>query len=104
MDIGKVLARIRPSANWSVNNNRYDSLEWFDETEKPTYQEIVDAWETISVEIENDKIEKLRIKAYQLESDPLFFKYQRGEAEKQEWLDKVEEIKERYPYTASSQE
>lgn len=33
--------------------------------------------------------------AYIEESDPLFFKYQRGEIEKQEWLDKVSEIKAR---------
>lgn len=38
---------------------------------------------------------ELRRTAYQLESDPLFFKWQRGEATKQDWLDKVQEIKER---------
>jgi hypothetical protein len=35
--------------------------------------------------------------AYQMEADPLFFKSQRGEATHQEWLDKVAEIKTRYP-------
>jgi hypothetical protein len=30
---------------------------------------------------------------YVTEADPLFFKYQRGEIEKQVWLDKVAEIK-----------
>lgn len=39
----------------------------------------------------------LRAKAYQTESDPLFFKSQRGEATHQEWLDKVAEIQARYP-------
>lgn len=39
----------------------------------------------------------LRADAYREESDPLFFKYQRGEIEKQVWLDKVAEIKARYP-------
>ena len=38
-----------------------------------------------------------RKSAYQSESDPIYFKYQRGEATEQEWLDKVQEIKERYP-------
>ena len=36
--------------------------------------------------------------AYTQEADPLFFKYQRGEATEQEWLDKIEEIRARYPY------
>ena len=35
--------------------------------------------------------------AYIAESDPLFFKYQRGEATEQEWLDAVQAIKARYP-------
>lgn len=38
-----------------------------------------------------------RALAYQAESDPIFFKWQRGEATEQEWLDKVAEIKTRYP-------
>jgi hypothetical protein len=38
-----------------------------------------------------------RAEAYRTESDPLFFKSQRGEATQQEWLDKVAEIKARYP-------
>jgi len=35
--------------------------------------------------------------AYIAEADPLFFRAQRGEATEQEWLDKVAEIKARYP-------
>ena len=40
--------------------------------------------------------------AYTQEADPLFFKYQRGEATEQEWLDKIEEIRERFPYPISN--
>jgi len=40
--------------------------------------------------------ESNRKQAYREESDPLFFKWQRGEVEKQEWLDKVAEIKQRW--------
>lgn len=39
-----------------------------------------------------------RALAYKNESDPVFFRWQRGEATEQEWLDKIEEIKLRYPY------
>lgn len=38
-----------------------------------------------------------RAAAYVKESDPLFFKYQRGEVLKEDWLAKVAEIKQRYP-------
>lgn len=38
-----------------------------------------------------------RAAAYVSESDPLFFKAQRGEATMEEWLAKVAEIKARFP-------
>jgi hypothetical protein len=39
-----------------------------------------------------------RAAAYRNEADPIFFQYQRGEATEQDWLDKIEEIRARYPY------
>jgi hypothetical protein len=39
----------------------------------------------------------LRRAAYAAESDPIFFMAQRGEATMQQWLDKVAEIKARWP-------
>lgn len=39
----------------------------------------------------------LRRQAYREESDPLFFKAQRGEGDQQVWLNKIAEIKTRYP-------
>ena len=38
-----------------------------------------------------------RAEAYRNESDPLFFKAQRGDATMEEWQAKVAEIKQRYP-------
>ena len=38
-----------------------------------------------------------RQRAFQQEADPLFFKWQRGEATEQEWLGKVQQIRERFP-------
>jgi hypothetical protein len=43
------------------------------------------------------RIEEQRANAYRNESDPIFFKYQREEATKEEWLDKIAEIKAKYP-------
>jgi hypothetical protein len=48
-------------------------------------------------EIQNKAVETQRKAAYEQEADPLFFKWQRGEITQQVWLDKVEEIKTRYP-------
>jgi len=51
-------------------------------------------WVKSSRENEANKI--LRANAYKQESDPIFFKWQRDEATQQEWLDKVNEIKNRW--------
>lgn len=45
----------------------------------------------------NAEVDANRHAAYAAESDPVFFKSQRGEATQQEWLDKIAEIKTRYP-------
>lgn len=41
-----------------------------------------------------------RAEAYRLESDPVFFMAQRGEATMDDWLALVTNIKARYPYPA----
>ena len=51
-----------------------------------------------AVKTNNAKARIDRESAYKAEADPLLFKCQRGEIEKQVWLDKIEEIKNRYPY------
>jgi hypothetical protein len=102
MDIARVLQKIRPNAVWSLNENKFEKLSWKDESPKPSYQEVVDAWTDIEKEIENERIKNLRKQAYREESDPLFFEYQRGDIEKSEWIAKVQEIKDRFPLTASS--
>lgn len=45
------------------------------------------------------EIDRQRAEAYRAESDPLFFKAQRGEATQQQWLDAVAAIKARLPKT-----
>lgn len=47
---------------------------------------------------------RLRSEAYVSEADPLFFKSQRGEATIQEWQDKIEEIRSRYPVSSETPE
>jgi hypothetical protein len=55
-------------------------------------------WNVVDKDIDevNAIHESNRKEAYREESDPLFFKWQRGEATQQEWLDKVTEIKSRW--------
>lgn len=43
------------------------------------------------------QIDAMRKAAYQSEADPLFFKWQRGESTEQAWLNKIADIRQRYP-------
>jgi hypothetical protein len=45
-------------------------------------------------------LEGLRLSAYVAEADPLFFKWQAGEATEAEWKAKRQEIRDRFPYPA----
>jgi hypothetical protein len=45
-----------------------------------------------------EEVSRARLSAYELESDPIYFKAQRGEATMEEWLAKVDEIKAANPY------
>ena len=56
----------------------------------------IDQNKVIAKQVEEAKAN--RAAAFQQESDPLYFKAQRGEATLEEWQDKVDEIRNRYPY------
>lgn len=58
---------------------------------------IIKVNEAIRLEAENKPIENARRVAYEIEADPLFFKMQRGEATQEQWLAKIQEIKQRFP-------
>jgi len=76
----------------------YENIIVHDETKKlPSKAECEKGIIALQAEWDARAIEQQRQSAYQTESDPLFFKYQRGEATEQEWLDKVAEIKARFP-------
>lgn len=69
----------------------------------PLTQDEYDEWLSAQlVELANERQketninDELRRLAYQKESDPIFFKWQRGESTKEEWLNKVEQIKEQF--------
>lgn len=66
-------------------------------TQVPFTSEEVIEHEKNAVAAKIENAEKQRAEAYRNESDPIFFKWQRGEATEQEWLDKVAEIKQRFP-------
>jgi len=61
-------------------------------------QEAVDSYNAQVIADFNAQQQTKRHSAYVAESDPLFFKSQRGQATQQDWLNKVAEIDTRFPY------
>jgi len=89
-----------PNANISYQGTEvdYDDVNWLDERPQPTREECEERWVTLEVELTNNQIKRSRQAAFEVEADPLYFGWKRGENTEQEWLDKVTEIRERFPY------
>jgi hypothetical protein len=100
-DYVTTLVNLVPDARVSYSglNPDYDDIEWQDDRPKPSRQECDDAWPGIAVSLSDDTAKRRRSVAFREEADPLFFGWQRNENEEQDWLDKVAEIRLRYPYS-----
>lgn len=44
IDYARCLVYLTPSAQWAINGNDYDSIEWLSDEAKPTEEEIIAAW------------------------------------------------------------
>ena len=61
-------------------------------------QDAINVYEAQVIATFNAEQKKKRFAAYTIESDPIFFKSQRGEATNEQWLNKIAQIDARYPY------
>jgi len=98
MDISLVLSRRYPGSEWTLNGDSYSGLTWLSDGEAPTLAELEAEWAQVEYEAAYEAVQKQRQAAYQSESDPVFFDYQRGEVTEQDWLDAVQAVKDAHPY------
>jgi hypothetical protein len=98
MDIPMILTMRYPGAEWTLNGDTYSGLTWLSDGDAPTEAELQAEWEQVQYEVAYEQVEKARQAAYQTESDPVFFQFQRGSATEQDWLDAVEAVKTAHPY------
>lgn len=96
IDYTQILSTNYFGKEWTMLGDSYDGLTWYSDTPKPTQAELDALWESTQATVQNQQAERQRAAAYAAESDPLFFKAQRGEATLEEWQSKVVEIKQRY--------
>jgi hypothetical protein len=97
-DYAAVLVALYPSAQWSLSGNDYATLEWYDDTPKPSQAELDAAWPTVDYDNQVAAVEQARRADYEAQSDPLFFEWQRGDGTEQAWLDAVAAVKAAHPY------
>jgi hypothetical protein len=58
----------------------------------------IEDWASKEYEREVESVKQIRQSTYQKIADPLFFKWQAGEATEQEWKDARASVVEQYPY------
>lgn len=97
-DYVKVLGTRFPNTNWTILDNDYNTLYWFDESPQPTQAELDAMWPQVDYETQCATVEAARLTAYEQQSDPLFFKWQRGDATEAEWRAAVAKVKADNPY------
>jgi hypothetical protein len=97
MDYGIILGRRFVGQSFSVGET-YESIVSLDGSAIPTEKQLQALWPEVQHEVQTERVEQARAIAYRETSDPLFFKYQRGTATEQEWLDAVQAVKDAHPY------
>ena len=68
-----------PDAQWSIRANDYDTLVMHDDTPKPSQTDLDAAWPAVQQAQAQAAVDAQRQSAYAAESDPLYFKWQRGD-------------------------
>jgi hypothetical protein len=98
VDYAAVLTANYSGAQWTLNGDGYDGLTWLDDTPQPTQAELDAAWPQVDYQNQHDTVEQARLTAYEQTSDPIFFKWQRGDATEAEWREAVAKVKADNPY------
>jgi hypothetical protein len=98
IDYVAILTTDYPGSHWAISGNDYDTLQWFDETPKPTQAELDAAWPQVDYSNQVAAVETTRRTQYEAQSDGIFFEWQRGTNTKEAWESAVQAIKDANPY------
>lgn len=104
--LSEIIRKLVPDAEFTFSgepsnaNEYHEKFVWLDDRTQPTWDQIEEIRPLVERERAKEQAETNRADAYRAEADPLYFGWQRGENTEQVWLDKVAEIRARYPYPA----
>jgi len=100
MNIPEALASLRPGANWSLNGNTYEGLDWLEKPvweggqKRPTEEEIQAEIERLQAEYKNNQYQRDRASDYPSIQDQLDTLYHQGY---DGWKEMIDEVKNKYP-------
>ena len=67
MDLNLILKRKYSEFTWAIDGNTYDGIIWLSETQKPSEEELVAHWKSVSAEIIAEKEHKISARLALLE-------------------------------------
>lgn len=97
IDYAAILTLNFSDRQWSITGEGYDAIVWHDDAGAIPQKQLDGLWGKTQADLRNMAADRARRAAYAEVSDPLFFKWQRGEVSKQEWLDSVAAVKAAHP-------
>jgi len=93
--IDLAILSLRPGAEWTLNGDTYEGLNWLDETQtKPTAEEIDAEVLRLKQEYENKEYQRLRQKEYPSFADQFDLLYHGGY---DAWKSAIDFVKNKYP-------
>ena len=98
MDISLILTDKYSGAQWTLNGDDYAGLEWLDESPKPTKKALEALWPEVQNARAIASVEAARSVAYRETADPVFFRFQAGEATEAEWKAARQAVRDAHPY------
>ena len=97
MDITKALVNLRPGAEWALDGDTYDGLNWLDKIQtKPTKEEVEAEVTRLRAEYKAKEYQRQRAPEYPDIREQLDAIWKGGDAY-EEMLAKVMEVKAKYP-------
>ena len=97
MDITKALVNLRPGAEWALDGDTYDGLNWLDKIQtKPTKEEVETEVTRLQAEYKAKEYQRQRAPEYPDIREQLDAIWKGGDAY-EEMLAKVMEVKAKYP-------
>jgi len=101
MNIRQALLELAPGAQWVMNADDYNQLEWYSEDiEKPTENEIAQEIERLKAEHERTEYQRQRKPEYpdlKELADALYWNSKGDSTKLDEYYSKCEAVKDKYP-------